>query len=472
MLAALPVSSQERILLGGGLCYARSVISQSGGQGAEVVPPVAIVGLGARFPGASSVDQYWQNLVLERETISTLDEETLRENEIDYDAMKNDPDFVPRAGILDGAADWDADFFGLTPRQAALMDPQHRIWLECAWDAFEDAALDPSRFAGDIGVFMGIGARGNYLMANIASGRDYLDCFVRNGDVDVYETQLLNDRDYIATRTAQTFGLRGPAATVQSACSTSLLAVTLGCQSLWSRASDFVLAGGSSIQFPQARGYRFQAGGIFSRDGSTRSFDRDASGTIFSSGVGAVLLQRLDDALAERRPIYAVIRGAAVNNDGGAGSSYIAPAVDGQRRVVARALQLGGVDPRSVSYVEAHGTATLMGDPVEVNALTQAFHSSTSDRGYCGIGSVKSNIGHTSAAAGVAGLIKASLALHHRTLPASLHFRSPNPGLELESSPFYVVDSTRPWESAGQRRAGVSAFGVGGANAHVILEEA
>lgn len=436
------------------------------------VAPVAVIGIGARFPGARSASQFWQNLIEERESVITLDETTLRDNEIDYPSLIQDPDFVPRAGILDGAEDWDAEFFGLTPRQAAIMDPQHRLWLECAWDAFEDASFDPTRFEGNVGVFTGVGTRGNYLMANIARDRSYLDSFVRNGDVDVYETQLLNDRDYVATRTAQTFGLTGPAATVQSACSTSLLAVTLGCQNLWSGDCDAVIVGGSSIQFPQARGYRYQAGGIFSRDGSTRSFDDQATGTIFTAGVGAVLLQRLDDALADRRQVYAVIRGAAVNNDGGRGSSYIAPAVDGQRRVIERALDLSGVDPRSISYVEAHGTATLMGDPVEVGALSQAYRKRTSDRGFCGLGSVKSNIGHTSAAAGVAGLIKTCLALQNRQLPASLHFRRPNPALELERSPFFVVDSTRPWHKDGPLRAAVSAFGVGGANAHVIVEEA
>src|SRR6187402_425979 len=334
------------------VCYARSMFRSISLNAPTTTRAIAVVGIGARFPGANSVEQFWNNLTEERESILTLDEETLRENEIDCDSVSSDPDFVPRAGIVDHAEDWDSDFFGLTPRQAALMDPQHRVWLECAWDAFEDAAFDPTRFAGNCGVFMGIGTRGNYLMANVVPDRAYLDRFVRNGDVDVYETQLLNDRDYIATRTAQVFGLRGPAATVQSACSTSLLAVTLGCQNLWSGECDAVVVGGSSIQFPQQRGYRYQPGGIFSKDGSTRSFDRDASGTIFSCGVGAVLLQRLDDALADRREIYAVIRGAAVNNDGGQGSSYLAPAVDGQRRVIERTLELSGVDPRSISFVE------------------------------------------------------------------------------------------------------------------------
>jgi len=439
----------------------------------KVPSPIAVVGVGCRFPGARSAGEFWQNLLQARETVETLDESTLRANELDYEALKNDADFVPRAGVLQGVEDWDHAFFGATPRQASLMDPQHRLWLECTWDAMEDGCLDPSRFQGNVGVFMGIGTRGNYLMANIVPDRRYLDVFVRNGDVDVYETQLLNDRDYVATRTAHTFGLRGPAVTLQAACATSLVAIAQGCRSLWAGESDAVLAGGSSVQLPQARGYRYQPGGIFSKDGSTRSFDRDGTGTIFTCGVGAVLLQRLEDAVADRRPIYALVRGVATNNDGGTASSYIAPSVAGQERVIAAAQTMCGVDPRSVSYIEAHGTATQLGDPVEVHALTSAFRKHTADKGFCALGSVKSNIGHTSAAAGIAGVIKTSFAMRERTLPASLHFKAPNPLLELDSSPFYVVDSTRPWTAKADQplRAGVSAFGVGGANAHIIMEE-
>ena len=439
----------------------------------NVPSPIAVVGVGCRFPGARSATAFWQNLVQARETVETLDEQTLRANELDYEAVKADADFVARAGVLEGVEDWDHGFFGVTPRQAALMDPQHRLWLECAWDALEDGCLDPRRFAGNIGTFMGIGTRGNYLMANLVPDRRYLDVFVRNGDVDVYGTQLLNDRDYVATRTAHIFGLRGPAMTLQAACATSLVAVSQGCRSLWSGESDAVLAGGSSVQLPQARGYRYQPGGIFSRDGSTRAFDREGTGTVFTCGVGAVVLQRLEDALADRRPIYALIRGVANNNDGGTASSYIAPSVAGQERAIVAAQSMCGVDSRSISYIEAHGTATQLGDPVEVHALTAAFRRRTADKGFCALGSVKSNIGHTSAAAGVAGVIKTSLALRERMLPASLHFKEPNPLLELPTSPFYVVDSTRPWLGEGDQplRAGVSAFGVGGANAHIIMEE-
>ena len=441
----------------------------------NVPSPIAIVGIGCRFPGARGAAELWENLVQGRETVETLDEQTLRANELDYEAIRGDAEFVARAGMLEGVEDWDHAFFGVTPRQASLMDPQHRLWLECAWDAMEDGCLDPSRFAGNVGVFTGIGARGNYLMANIVPDRRYLDVYVRNGDVDVYETQLFNDRDYVATRTAHTFGLRGPTITLQAACATSLVAISQGCRSLWCGESDAVLAGGSSVQLPQARGYRYRPGGIFSRDGSTRSFDREGTGTVFTCGVGAVLLQRVEDALADRRPIYALIRGVATNNDGGTGASYIAPSVSGQERAITAAQTMCGVDPRSISYIEAHGTATQLGDPVEVHALTAAFRKHTADKGFCALGSVKSNIGHTSAAAGVAGVIKTSLALRERTLPASLHFKEPNPLLELDSSPFYVVDSSRPWNGNGNGdqplRAGVSAFGVGGANAHIVMEE-
>jgi len=428
--------------------------------------------MAGRFPGARSTAELWENLVAGRETISTLDEATLRESEIDYDALKGRSDYVPRAGIVADAGQWDAPFFKCNPRQAALMDPQLRVWLECAWEALEDAAIDPDRFPGAIGVFTGTGTRGNYLMANVVPDRAFLETFIRNRDVDVYDTQIVNDRDYIATRAAFAFGLRGPAVTVQTACSTSLVGITLACQSLWSGESDAVIAGGSSIQFPQARGYIHQPGAMFSTDGSTRTFDAQGNGTIFSCGVGSVVLQRLEDALADRRPIYAVIRGAAINNDGGTSASYVAPSAQGQQRVIETAQRIGGIDARTISYVECHGTATKMGDPIEIQALTNAFRQHTTDVGFCAVGSLKTNIGHMSTAAGVGGVIKAALAMHHRTLPASLHYREPNPNIDFSSTPFFVVDSTRSWNPDGPRRAGVSAFGVGGTNAHVVLEEA
>jgi acyl transferase domain-containing protein len=436
------------------------------------VGPIAIVGMAGRFPGAGSVSELWANLVSGTESITTLDDDTLRANEVDYDTLKARRDYVPRAGIVEHAELWDAPFFKSTPRQAALMDPQLRVWLECGWEALEDGGIDPERFGGSIGVFTGTGTRGNYLLANIVPDRAYLETFIRNRDVDAYDIQVINDRDYIATRAAFAFGLRGPAVTVQCACSTSLVAISMGCQSLWSGESDAVLAGGSSIQFPQARGYIHQPGAMFSTDGSTRTFDAAASGTIFSCGVGAVVLQRLDDALAERRPIYAVIRGAAINNDGGASASYVAPHEQGQARVIEVAQRIAGVDARSVSYVECHGTATRMGDPLELRALTRAFRKHTSDTSFCAVGSLKTNLGHMSTAAGVGGVIKTALALHHRTLPASLHYTTPNPEIDFPSTPFFVNDSTRPWTSDGPLRAGVSAFGVGGTNAHLVLEEA
>lgn len=414
----------------------------------------------------------WDNLLAGKETITTLDEATLRENELDYESLRTRPDYVPRAGIVEDAGQWDAPFFKCNPRQAAMMDPQLRVGLECAWEALEDAALDPERFPGAIGVFTGTGTRGNYLLANIVSDRSYIETFIRNRDVDVYDTQVVNDRDYIATRVAFAFGLRGPAVTVQTACSTSLVGITLACQSLWTGESDAVVAGGSSIQFPQARGYIYQPGAMFSTDGSTRTFDARGNGTIFSCGVGAVVLMRVEDAIADKRPIYAVIRGAAINNDGGTSASYVAPSAEGQQRVIETAQRIAGVDARTVSYVECHGTATKMGDPIEIQALTKAFRQHTSERAFCAVGSLKTNVGHMSTAAGVGGVIKAALAMHHRTLPASLHYQEPNPNIDFPSSPFFVVDSQRAWQADGPLRAGVSAFGVGGTNAHVVLEEA
>ncbi len=428
--------------------------------------------MAGRFPSAPSVEDLWSLLVDGRDGVTTLDEATLRENEIDYEKLKDDPDYVPRAGIVDGAEQWDAAFFGYNKRQALMTDPQHRLWLESAWLAMEDAMFDPARAAERVGVFTGTGVRGNYFMANLVPGRAYVEQYIRNADVDVYETQLVNDRDYIATRTAHVFGLRGPAVTVQTACSTSLVAVVQACQSIWLGESDAALAGGASIQFPQARGYRYQPGGIFSRDGRTRPYDANGTGTLFTCGVGAVLLQPLADAQAEGRPIHAVILSGAMNNDGGRAESYIAPSVDGQAEVIHRALELADVDARTIGYVEGHGTATPLGDPIEVQALTKAYRRYTSDCGYCGLSSLKSNLGHMSTASGVGGLIKTCLSLEHDWMPPTVHFESPREDLRLDETPFEVVSEGRKWPSGGPRRAGISSFGVGGTNAHVIVEAA
>ena len=434
--------------------------------------PIAVVGMAGRFPSAPSVGDLWKLLCDGADGVATLDESTLRENEIDYDTLKDDPDYVPRAGVLEGAALWDASFFGYNTRQALMTDPQHRLWLESAWHAMEDAMFDPARAAERVAVFMGIGTRGNYLMSNLVPGRAYLEVYARNADVDIYETQLVNDRDYVATRTSHAFGLKGPAVTVQTACSTSLVAVVRACQSIWAGESDAALAGGASIQFPQARGYRHQPGGIFSRDGRTRSYDAAGSGTLFTCGVGAVLLQPLADAQAAGRPVHAVILGGATNNDGGRAESYIAPSLEGQATCISRAMDLAGVDARSIGYVEGHGTATPMGDPIEVQALTKAYRAHTRDRGFCALGSLKSNVGHMSTASGVGGLIKACLSIEHGWVPGTAHFRSPREDLHLADTPFDVFSEGRAWVGDGPRRAAVSSFGVGGTNAHVIIEEA
>ena len=356
-------------------------------------------------------------------------------------------------------------------REAALTDPQQRVFLECAWEALEDAGHDPASYAGAIGVFAGA-SMNTYFLQNICKDRATIEEFTSTFQVGGYPT-LVGNGDFVATRTAYKLDLRGPALSVQTACSTSLVAVAQACQSLLMYQSDMALAGGASISFPQHRGYIHQEGGMVAADGHCRTFDAQASGTVFGNGVGVVLLKRLEDALADGDHVYAVIRGAAVNNDGAGKVGFTAPSIDGQAQVIAAAQAMAGVDPRSVSYVECHGTATPLGDPIEVAALTKVFRAATPDVDFCVLGSAKTNVGHLDAAAGVTGLIKTALALKHRQLPGTLHFQTPNPKLELNGSPFRVQAHLGAWPSTGEPlRAGVSALGVGGTNAHVVLEEA
>jgi acyl transferase domain-containing protein/glutamate-1-semialdehyde aminotransferase len=378
------------------------------------------------------------------------------------------PGYVSTRGILDDIELFDADFFGINPREAEVLDPQQRVFLEVAWEALEAAGHEPKGFSGSIGVFAGM-SNNYYLPQNLASRADVTDL------VGWLTTMMANEKDYLATRVSYKLDLRGPALNVQTACSTSLVAVCAAVQSLSNYQCDMALAGGVSITLPQKRGYVHEEGGITSPDGHCRPFDERAAGTVFGNGVGIVALRRLRDALDDGDTIYAVIKGAGLNNDGSSKVSFTAPSVDGHAGVISLAQALAGIDPETISYIEAHGTATPLGDPVEIAGLTQAFRSGgAGGTGWCGIGSVKGNVGHLDAAAGVAGLIKTVLALHHRTLPPSLHFRSPNPKLQLERSPFRVVSAPEPWvpRPGWPRRAGVSSFGVGGTNAHVVLEEA
>ena len=387
---------------------------------------IAIIGLAGRFPGAADVDEFWRNLEAGRETIASFAPGELEPALGEEAPSRNDPAYVRARGILEGIDLFDAPFFGITPKEAEILDPQQRVFMEAAWDALENAGYDPRAFGGAIGVFAGM-SNNTYFRENLAARADVTDL------AGWLTTMMANEKDYLATRIAYKFDLRGPALNIQTACSTSLVAVCAAVQSLLTYQCDLALAGGVSITLPQRRGYLHQEGGITSPDGHCRTFDASAAGTVFSNGLGLVALRRLRDALADGDTIYAVIKGAGMNNDGSAKVSFTAPSVDGHAAVIALAQALAGIDPQTISYVEAHGTATPLGDPVEIAGLTQAFRAGgAAGTGFCAIGSVKSNVGHLDAAAGVAGLIKTALALHHKTLPASLHFQAPNPKLELE----------------------------------------
>ncbi|WP_224245440.1 type I polyketide synthase [Hyalangium gracile] len=426
---------------------------------------IAIIGMAGRFPGARDVESLWRSLCDGVELITRLPDASLEDAGVDA-AARQRPGYVPARGLIEGVDLFDASFFGYSPREAELIDPQQRLFLECAWEALESAGYDPDRFPGPIGLFAGAGAPG-YLLHHVAPTMDTREL------LDGLATILGNDKDHLTTRVAYKLNLRGPAITVQTACSTSLVAVQLACQSLLDFQCDMALAGGVSVAFPVGTGYQPQEGHILSPDGHCRAFDAAARGTVPADGLGVVVLKRLEDALAAGDSIRAVILAAAVNNDGSKKVGYTAPSIDGQAEVIQTALALAGVDARSISYVEAHGTGTALGDAIEVAALTQAFRRSTREHGFCAIGSVKTNIGHLNNAAGVAGLIKATRALESRLLPPSLHFTQPHPKLSLEESPFFVNATLTPWrEGPTPRRAGVSSFAMGGTNAHVILEEA
>ncbi len=429
---------------------------------------IAIIGMAGRFPGAADVQQFWRNLCNGIESITQFAPEAIED--AFAVAQRADPAYVAARSVLDGVELFDADFFGMHPREAALTDPQHRIFLECCWEAFEDAGYDPA--GSSVGVFAGC-SMPTYLLNNVCADRGAVEAFTSGYQVDDYQQLLGSIGDVLATRVSYKLDLRGPSMTVQTACSTSLVAVTQACQALLLQQCDMALAGGVSITFPQARGYRHAEGGMVSADGHCRPFDAQASGTVFGSGSGVVLLKRLADAVASGDRIHAVIRGFAINNDGAAKAGFTAPSVDAQAAVIATAHAIAGVEASGIGYVECHGTATPLGDPIEVAALIRAFRQTADAAGFCGIGSVKGNVGHLDAAAGVTGLIKAVLAVREGIIPPTMHFRSPNPRLGLAGSPFFVVDRLTAWSDAARPRcAGVSALGVGGTNVHVVVEQA
>jgi len=427
---------------------------------------IAIIGMAGRFPGANNVDEFWQNLKAGVESITFFSDQELIEAGIDPAVLK-DNNYVKAKGILANAAEFDAAFFGFSPKEAEITDPQQRLFLECTWEALEHAGYDPKTYTGSIGVYGGIGNLDTYLLQNVHANNEL------RKNVGDFKIALNNSSDFLCTRVSYKLNLRGPSVSVQTACSTSLVAVTMGYESLLDYQCDIVLAGGATISLPQKTGYLYQEGMILSPDGHCRAFDAKAQGTVDGNGVGIVVLKRLKDALADGDTIHAVIRGAAINNDGAAKVSYTAPSVDGQTRLIAEALTLAEVSPQTISYVEAHGTGTPLGDPIEIAALTQAFRANTDKKSYCAIGSVKTNLGHLDTASGVTGLIKTVLALKHQLIPPSLHFETPNPKLDLVNSPFYVNTKLSEWKTAGvPRRACVNSFGMGGTNAHVVLEEA
>lgn len=424
---------------------------------------IAIIGMSGRFPGAANLEDFWNNLVNGVESISFFSDEDLFEAGVSKEEMSEE-NYVKASGILEEADCFDAEFFGINPHEAEMMDPQHRIFLECSWEALEHAGYNPLTYTDRIGLFAG-SSISSYLIHNVLP-------YIRNRSWEEYGAMLGNDKDFLCTRVAHKLHLRGPCVNVQSACSTSLVAVYMACQSLWQRQCEMAMAGGVSVQLPQIQGYLYQSEGIKSLDGHCRAFDEQASGTVNGNGAGIVVLKRKEDAERDGDYIYAVIKGGAINNDGGRKLGYTAPGVEGQAEVIIQAHLDAQVSPDTISYVEAHGTGTKLGDPIEIAALTKAYRTRTEKSGFCAIGSVKTNIGHLDAAAGIAGLIKTILSLQHKQIPPSLHCESPHSRTSWSTSPFYVCNSLLDWTTKEYpRRAGVSSFGIGGTNAHLILEE-
>ena len=439
---------------------------------------IAIIGMSCRFPGANNIEEFWHNLCNGVESISFFDDAEILDAGVDKELVNN-PNYVKASPILDDITGFDADFWGYSPKEGQLLDPQQRLFMECAWECLEDAGYDPFTYQGEISLYGGA-ATNTYLLNNIYPNRHNID---EQDDLQVmnlssmggFQVSTANDKDYLTTRTSYKLNLTGSSVNVQTACSTSLVTVHLACQSLINFECDMALAGGVSVHSPQKLGYLYQEGMILSPDGHCRAFDADASGTIFGSGAGMVVLKLLDRAIEDGDRIYGIVKGSAVNNDGGTKVGYFAPNVDGQTRVVAEALAFADIPPQSVSYIEAHGTGTKLGDPIEIKALSQAYRRGEGlfahDK-YCAVGSVKTNVGHLQMASGIVGLIKTALSLYHQKIVPSLHFNNPNPQIDFERSPFYINTQLKDWKNDNYlRRAGVNSLGIGGTNAHLILEE-
>lgn len=410
---------------------------------------IAVIGMAGRFPEAKSIDEFWQNLSQGRESISFFTDEELLSKGVNPTLLR-DPDYVKAGAWLPDIEMFDASFFGFTPREAEIMDPQHRLFLECAWEALENAGYNPETYEEFIGVYAG-SSLSTYLLNNLISNNDLLKSL--SGTIITSG----NDKDHIFTRVSYKLNLKGPSLNVSTACSTSLVAVHLACQGLLSYQCDIVLAGAITVGVPQSIGYLHQKDGMASPYGHCRTFDAKAQGTVFGNGMGIVVLKRLEEALADGDHIYTVIKGSAINNDGSLKVGYTAPSVDGQAAVIAEAQAIAEFAPETITYIECHGTGTVLGDPIEVRALKKVFSSRTNKKGFCAIGSVKTNIGHLDRAAGVASLIKTILALKHKQIPPSLHFEQPNPEIDFANSPFYINTTLSEWKTNGTpRRAGVS----------------
>lgn len=426
---------------------------------------IAVIGMAGRFPQAKNIDEFWQRIVTGTECITQYTESKLIAAGIDPDLLQN-PNYVRARGELEGIDRFDAVFFGINPREAAIMDPQHRLLLECGWEALDNAGYDPERFPGRIGIYAGE-SMNIYVFLNVYP---YIEKVLSSGSL---QAAIGNDKDSLTTTIAYKLNLKGPAITIQSSSSTSLTAIAIASQSLLNYQCDLALAGGVSVGSPQKSGYLYESRGIVSPDGHCRPFDAGAKGFVPGNGMGLVVLKRLAEAIADGDSILAVIKGYAVNNDGSSKVSYGAPSVDAQAEVVMEAQAVAAVSPDSIGYLEAHGTGTEMGDPIEITALIQAFRAGTNRNNFCALGSVKGNIGHLDTAAGVTGLIKTVLILQHKMIPPNVNFESPNPKIDLDNSPFYISKQLQPWETSGApRRAGVTSLGMGGTNVHIVLEEA
>ncbi|MCP5103633.1 MAG: hypothetical protein GY950_09655, partial [bacterium] len=422
---------------------------------------IAVIGMAGRFPGAKDIEEFWVNLKNGKESISFFTDEELREDGIDPGLLE-EPNYVKASGIMEGIEYFDAAFFGYTPKEAEIMDPQIRIFHECVWGSLEDAGYDPGAYDGLIGLYAGATPNIGWQARALLSGK--------SNEIGSFAAGQLSQKDYLTLRISYKLDLKGPSFVLYTACSTSLVAIHLACQSILNGECDMALAGGVTITRLNKRGYMYQEGMIGSPDGRCRAFDAGAKGFAAGDAAGVVLLKRLEDAISDGDRIYAVVKGSAINNDGIRKAGFSAPSVEGQAEVIKMAMQVAEVEPESIGYVEAHGTGTPLGDPVEIEGLKMAFNSYK--KGFCAVGSLKTNMGHTDSASGVAGFIKTVLALKHRLLPPSLHFETPNPDIDFINSPFYVVSKLTEFENGKYPlRAGVSSFGQGGTNAHVILEE-